>query len=143
MNSNREILAAVLVKWAEPLIGALASSKLSSIPFLSNIEAKTRATGWVTAEWSIGAEIAPFIGGVASAVAQPLLNQYLSGVPDDAIPAMAHSVVDTALKKGELSLLEGSIVFDKEDLNGLKRLLNANLPSPKVKPIKLKEDETC
>ena len=139
--TNREILSAVITTWAEPLIGMLANGKLSQIPVLANIESKVRSTGWVSGNWNIGAELAPFMSGLVNTLVQPLLSQYLSSIPDDAIPNMAHSIVDTALEKGELSLLEGNITFDKDDLQCLKRLLNANLPSTKIKPIKLKEDE--
>lgn len=40
--------------------------------------------------------------------------------------------------------MEGAVVFTKDDLLRLKRLLNANLPVSNVEQIKLKEeDESC
>lgn len=138
MNSN--ILAAIIIKWLEPYMETIAGSKLSSLPFFSNIEAKVRSTGWVSGNWSIMSELSPFAGSILNSLVDPILARYISQVPDEAIPAMAHNVVDTALKKGELSLLEGCITFDKGDLMQLKKLLNANLPCKKVEPIKLKEE---
>ena len=142
--SNREILAAVLVKWAEPLLSTLAGSTLINIPAISSLENKIRSTGWVSPQWSIGSELSPFVGSVVTAVAAPMLSQYLSNVPDEAIPAMAHGIVDKAIANGELSILEGNVRFDKDDLLKLKRLLNANLRPQVNEPINLnEEDEQC
>lgn len=141
--SNREILAAILVKWAEPLLSTLAGSTLINIPAISSLENKIRSTGWVSTQWSIGSELSPFVGSVVTAVAAPMLSQYLSNVPDEAIPAMAHGIVDKAIANGELSILEGNVRFDKDDLLKLKRLLNANLRPQVNEPINLQEDEQC
>ena len=126
--SNRQILAAVLNKWAQPAIQQLAASKLSNLPMVANIEEKLRATGWVSRMWRLGDELSPLMGGISSSLVEPLLNQYLQRVPDEAIPMLAHSVVDDALKHGGLSLLEGAIELEKEDLEELKKLLRYNLP---------------
>ncbi len=116
---------------------------MSSIPGIANIETKIRSTGWVTPQWSLGAELSPYMTGIASGLVAPLLNQYLSNVPDDAVPAVAHNVVDTALANGKMSLLDGNIAFDSQDLQRLKRLLNANLPKQIINTYQVKEDETC
>lgn len=58
----------------------------------------------------------------------PILNSYLSKMDDAQLPYMAHSIVDSALKNGELSLLEGTIEIEEADLKELKRLLNINMP---------------
>ena len=142
--SNVEILTAILVKWGEPFIADFASHKRSTIPFVGNIEAFVRNSGWVSGDWSVGAELSPFASGIASSLVAPLVGQYLSAIPDKAVPRMAHSIVDTAIEKGEWSLMEGAVVFTKDDLLRLKRLLNANLPVSDVEQIKLKEeDEIC
>lgn len=62
---------------------------------------------------------------------QPMLEGYLKKVPDAAIPEIAHGIVDKALEKGELSIFEGKITFDRGDLEELKKLLNYNLPLKK------------
>jgi hypothetical protein len=41
---------------------------------------------------------------------------------------MAHDIVDGAIKNGSLSLFEGKIEFEKDDLVELKTLLKYNLP---------------
>ena len=48
---------------------------------------------------------------------------------------MAHSIVDNALKNGELVLFEGMVVFEESDLRTLKRLLELNLPYDKSEEI--------
>ena len=78
--------------------------------------------------WSMGCEIAPLLGGVATQLVEPMLSQYLQGVPDSAIPSIAHQVVDNALNNGNLSLFEGNVVFERSDLEELKTLLRYNLP---------------
>ena len=106
MFSNAQKLAAVLNKWAQPAIQGLLGSRLGQLPFIANIDAKLRSTGWVS----------------------PMLARYLQGIPDSAIPELAHKVVDDAIKVGSLSLFEGKVEFEKDDLEELKMLLQYNLP---------------
>lgn len=126
--TNSQILAAVLNQWLQPVIQQLAGQCLSSIPLLGGIENKIRSTGWVRPNWSLAAELAPFIQEVSGTLLEPLINNYLSKIPDEAIPGMAHSLVDKAIANGEMSLFDGNIHFDKSDLEELKRLLTYNLP---------------
>lgn len=132
MYSNREILSAVLVKWAQPAIAEFVGGKMGAIPFVANIESKLRSTGWVSPMWSLGAEISPLIGNIATPIIEPMLAKYLEGIPDEAIPQMAHSIVENAIKQGGLSLFEGKVEFEKEDLEELLTLLRYNLPYQKV-----------
>lgn len=128
MWSNRQILAAVLNKWAQPAIQGLVGAKMSLLPFVANLEAKIKSTGWVSPMWTLGQEIAPMTHGIASALIEPMLNRYLEGVPDEAIPQLAHNIVNDAVKQGGLSLFEGNIEFELEDLEELQKLLRYNLP---------------
>lgn len=139
--SNREILSAVLVKWAQPAIQSLAGTKLMQLPMLANIEAKVRSTGWVSPMWKLGNEIAPLIGGISSRVIEPFISNYLQGVPDEAIPVVAHTIVENALKQGSISLLEDNVVFEREDLEELQRLLRYNLPIVEGKSYEVLERE--
>ena len=132
MYSNREILSAVLVKWAQPALQEFLGGKLGTLPGIANIESKLRSTGWVSPMWSLGAEIAPLVGNIAAPVIEPMLSKYLEGIPDEALPQMAHSLVENAIKQGGLSLFEGKIEFEKEDLEELLTLLRYNLPYKKV-----------
>ena len=143
MWSNRQILAAVLNKWLQPALSQMASSKLMRLPFLANIEAKIKSTGWVSPMWSMGNEVAPLLGGVTTQLIEPMISQYLQGIPDQAIPKMAHQLVENAMKQGQLSLFEGNVVFELCDLEELHKLLKYNLPIKEEEcyQVKLKEDE--
>lgn len=128
MFSNAQKLAAVLNKWAQPAIQGLLVSRLGQLPFIANIDAKLRSTGWVSPMWSLSKEIAPLMDGLSSSLVEPMLARYLQGIPDSAIPELAHKVVDDAIKVGSLSLFEGKVEFEKDDLEELKMLLQYNLP---------------
>lgn len=128
MFSNAQKLAAVLNKWAQPAIQGLIGSRLGKLPFIANIDAKIRSTGWVSPMWSLSKEIAPLMDGLSSSLVEPMLARYLQGVPDSAIPELAHKVVNDAIKNGSLSLFEGKVEFEKDDLEELKTLLQYNLP---------------
>ena len=143
MFSNRQILAAVLNKWLQPALQQMAGAKLMQLPFLANIEAKVKSTGWVSPMWSMANEVAPLLGGVTAQVVEPMINQYLQGIPDEAIPKMTHQLVENAIKQGQLSLFEGNVVFELCDLEELQKLLKYNLPIKEEEcyHVKLKEDE--
>lgn len=128
MISNRQILAAVLSKWAQPAIRQIAAAKCASIPFLAALNNKVRSTGWVSPQWRLEQEIAPMLDGLSAALVEPFILSQLGGLDDASIPQMAHGIVDEALKHGQLSLFEGNIVFEPDDLRELKTLLNYNLP---------------
>ena len=128
MFSNAQKLAAVLNKWAQPAIQGLLGSRLGQLPFIANIDAKLRSTGWVSPMWSLSKEIAPLMDGLSSSLVEPMLARYLQGIPDSAIPELAHKVVDDAIKVGSLSLFGGKVEFEKDDLEELKMLLQYNLP---------------
>ena len=141
MWSNRQILAAVLNKWLQPALSQMASTKLMQLPFLSNIEAKVKSTGWVSPMWSMANEVAPLLGGVTTQLVEPMISQYLQGVPDQAIPKMAHQLVENAMKQGQLSLFEGNVVFELCDLEELHKLLKYNLPITEEECYKVKTEE--
>jgi hypothetical protein len=128
MYTNAQILAAVLNKWAQPLIGAFIGGNIQSIPFVQGLQNKIRSMGWVSPNWSILSEISPLMESVTGSIIAPMLGQYLSRMNDEDIPKMAHSIVNEALKNKELSLFEGKVVFEEADLRNLKRLLELNLP---------------
>ena len=128
MYTNAEILSAVLVKWAQPAVQSLLSGRLSSLPMIAGIENKIKSTGWVSPMWSIAGEISPIMENLSTRIITPFIGNYLNRIPDEMIPMMAHEVVDSAIKNGSLSLFEGKIEFEKEDLEELKTLLKYNLP---------------
>ena len=128
MYTNRQILAAVLNKWMQPALAQLAGAKLMRLPFLAYIEAKIKSTGWVSPMWSMANEVTPLLGGVVTQVVEPIIADYLKGIPDQAIPKMAHTMVENAMKQGQLTLFEGNVVFELCDLEELHKLLKYNLP---------------
>ena len=139
--TNRQILAAVLNKWLQPALAQLAGAKLMRLPFLANIEAKIKSTGWVSPMWSMANEVTPLLGGVVSQVVEPIIADYLKGIPDQAIPKMAHQMVENAMKQGQLSLFEGNVVFELCDLEELHKLLKYNLPITEEECYKVKTEE--
>lgn len=127
-HSNYQVLSAVLAKWGQPLAEALVGGKLMQLPLLANIESKIKSTGWVSPMWSMSKEISPLLGSVSSKMLEPLIANYLKGVPDAMIPQLAHSIVDNAIANEGLTLFEGNIEIELEDLKELKKLLRYNLP---------------
>ena len=115
----------------QPLIGSFVTSKVGSIPFLGAAENWVKNLGIVSPNYSIVKDLMPIIGGASDVIIVPMLNKYLSMMDDASLPAMAHGIVDKAIENGELSLAEGSLIFEEADLKRLKRLLELNLPLPK------------
>lgn len=128
MYKNADILSAVLNKWAQPLVGTFINSHMQSMPFVQGIQNKVRSLGWVSPNWSLMGELSPLMESVTGNIVAPLISKYVSQVDDASIPKIAHNIVDNALKNGELSLFEGKVVFEEDDLKKLKRLLELNLP---------------
>lgn len=128
MYTNAQILSAVLTHWAQPFMGSLLAGKVGSVPALAMAENWIKTLGIVSANYSIVKDLMPIVGGASEMIIQPMLSNYLSMVGDDALPAMAHGIVDKAIESGELSLAEGFLTFEESDLKKLKRLLELNLP---------------
>ena len=141
MFSNRQILSAVISRWLQPAINDMASAKLMQLPFFANIDAKVRATGWVSPMWSMANEVAPLLGGVTTQLVEPMISQYLQGIPDEAIPKMAHQLVENAIRRGQLTLFEGNVVFELCDLEELQKLLKYNLPIKEEECYQVKTEE--
>lgn len=126
--SNAEILAAILNRFAQPIVMQFAGQRMASMPFVQMLENKVRSWGIVSQGWSLTHEIAPFIEPVTRQALTPILKNYLANVPDEAIPAMAHSLVDKGIEQGGISLMEGRLQLEKTDLEELKKLLDYNMP---------------
>lgn len=141
MYTNAQILSAVINKWAQPLIKTLLAGKVQSIGFLQNIEAKVKSTGWVSPNWSLMQDLSPIMEGITGSLITPMLSKYLSMVDDASIPKMAHDIVDEALKQGKLSIMEGKVELETEDLIELKNLLNYNLPMREEQTYKVITEE--
>ena len=139
--TNSQILSAVLATYIQPMVSQLSSSYMKNIPFLNMVENKVKSLGLTNPNWSLSTELAPFTEVLTSNMIEPMINKYLSNVPDDAIPNLAHSIVDKAIDNGELKVLDGYITFDSDDLKKLKDLLDWNLPLKEVEKYKVKMSE--
>ena len=126
--TNAQILAAVLTKWGQPAIEQLTSGRLDNLPWMQAITNKVRSTGWVSQSWSLGRELAPMMGSMTEAIVTPMIERYLSSMPDGSIPVIAHKFVDAAIENDGLTLFDGNVTFDKDDLTELKHYLEWNLP---------------
>lgn len=135
MYTNAQILAAVLNKWAQPLVKSLIGSYVGTLPVLQMVENKVRSMGWVSPKWSLMGELSPLMEAVTGNAFAPFVAKYLATFDDASLPAMAHNIVDDAIKRGDLVLLEGKVTFEKADLEELKRLLTLNLPYDKDEDI--------
>jgi hypothetical protein len=138
---NHQILAAVLNKWAQPLVGEFVNRGVQNLPVLQALQNKVRTMGWTSPQWTLASELGGVMEGITGSLVVPMLNRYLSQLDDESLPQMAHQIVDQAMKQGHLTLFEGNIIFDEADLKHLKRLLELNLPLDESTIYKVKEDE--
>ena len=135
MYSNAQILAAVVNHWAQPIVKSFVGGYIGNFPAVQMVENKIRSMGWVSPKWSIVGELSPLMESLTGNMMTPFISKYLSTFDDATLPAMAHNIVDDAIKNGGLTLFEGKVVFEKSDLEELKRLLTLNLPYDKNEDI--------
>ena len=128
MATNAQILSAVINKWVQPLLGTFLNANIQSIPIIQGLQNKVRSTGWVSPNWSLIAELSPIMESITGNIVAPMINKYISQIDDASLPKIAHEIVDNALKNGELALFEGKVIFERADIEHLKRLLDLNLP---------------
>lgn len=126
--TNSQILSAVLATFLQPLVVQVSDNYMKNLPFVNAIENKVKHWGIASPNWSLASELSPFTEVLSSNMIEPFINKYLSNIPDESIPKLAHSIVDKAMKDGELKILDGYITLDGNDLNKLKNLLNWNMP---------------
>lgn len=125
---NSQILAAVVSEWARPAISQIATGKLMHLPMLQSIQATIASLGLVSGEYALQKDIEPLIQPVVNSLVTPILAKYFGQIPEESIPQMAHDIVEKVRYNGPLSVLEGMVTFDEEDLDELADLLQKNLP---------------
>lgn len=125
---NSQILAAVVSEWARPAISQIAAGNLMRLPVLQSLQATIGGMGLVSGSYSLQADMEPMIQPVVNALVTPMLTKYFGNIPEESIPQMAHDVVNSLRYKGPLSVLEGLVTFEEEDLDELADLLQKNLP---------------
>lgn len=126
--SNSQILAAVVSEWARPAISQIAASNAMHLPMLQSLQASIGALGLVSGEYNLQKDIEPLIHPVVNSLITPMLARYFGQIPEESIPQMAHDIIEKVRYNGPLSILEGMITFDEEDLDELADLLQKNLP---------------
>lgn len=128
MWTNAQKLSAVLTEWMRPAVSQIAAHKIMDLSAMKSLQAVIGGSGLVSGDYSLQADIQPMIEPVVNALVQPMLHKYISNVPDESIPQMAHSIVDSLKQKGSVTILDGLVTFEHNDLCELSDLLDFNLP---------------
>lgn len=130
--SNSQILAAVVSEWARPAISQIAAGNIMRLPMLQSLQATIGSLGLVSGAYNLQKDIEPLIQPVVNSLITPLLSRYFGQIPEESIPQMAHDIVEKVRYNGPLSILEGVVTFEEEDLDELAELLQKNLPVESV-----------
>lgn len=125
---NSQILAAVVSEWARPAISQIAAGNLMRLPMLQSLQATIGSLGIVSGSYALQRDIEPLIQPIVNSLITPMLARYFGQIPEESIPQMAHDIVEKMRENGSLSVLEGMVTFDEEDLAELADLLDKNLP---------------
>lgn len=126
--TNSQILASVLNYFAQPIIKDFVGQKIVQTGGYQMVENTIKKWLPVSPNYSLMNDISFAIHGASDKAIVPILNKYLSSIPDDIIPSMAHSIVDSALASGKYEFVDGKLEFTREDILNLKALLDDNLP---------------
>ena len=126
--SNSQILAAVVSEWARPAISQIAAGNLMRLPMLQSLQATISSLGIVSGNYALQKDIEPLIQPIVNSLITPMLARYFGQIPEESIPQMAHDIVEKMRGNGPVSVLEGMVTFDEEDITELSDLLDKNLP---------------
>ena len=125
---NSQILAAVVSEWARPAISQIAAGNLMRLPMLQSLQATISSLGIVSGSYALQKDIEPLIQPIVNSLITPMLARYFGQIPEESIPQMAHDIVERMRNNGPVSVLEGMVTFDEEDITELSDLLDKNLP---------------
>ena len=125
---NSQILAAVVSEWARPAISQIAAGNLMRLPMLQSLQATISSLGIVSSSYALQKDIEPLIQPIVNSLITPMLARYFGQIPEESIPQMAHDIVEKMRNNGPVSVLEGMVTFDEEDITELSDLLDKNLP---------------
>ena len=129
---NSQILAAVVSEWARPAISQIAAGNLMRLPMLQSMQATISSLGIVSGSYALQKDIEPLIQPIVNSLITPMLARYFGQIPEESIPQMAHDIVEKMRNNGPVSVLEGMVTFDEEDIAELSDLLDKNLPVGKT-----------
>ena len=125
---NSQILAAVVSEWARPAISQIAAGNLMRLPMLQSLQATISSLGIVSGSYALQKDIEPLIQPIINSLITRMLARYFGQIPEESIPQMAHDIVEKMRNNGPVSVLEGMVTFDEEDITELSDLLDKNLP---------------
>ena len=125
---NSQILAAVVSEWARPAISQIAAGNLMCLPMLQSLQATISSLGIVSGNYALQKDIEPLIQPIVNSLITPMLARYFGQIPEESIPQMAHDIVEKMRGNGPVSVLEGMVTFEEEDITELSDLLDKNLP---------------
>ena len=125
---NSQILAAVVSEWARPAISQIAAGNLMRLPMLQSLQATISSLGIVSGSYALQKDIEPLIQPIVNSLITSMLARYFGQIPEESIPQMAHDIVEKMRNNGPVSVLEGMVTFDEEDITELSDLLDKNLP---------------
>lgn len=135
---NSQILAAVVSEWARPAISQIAAGNLMRLPMLQSLQATIGSLGIVNGNYALQKDIEPLIQPIINSLITPMLARYFGQIPEESIPQMAHDIVEKMRTNGSMSILEGMVTFEEEDLAELADLLDKNLPIGQTRDYQVK-----
>lgn len=135
---NSQILAAVVSEWARPAISQIAAGNLMRLPMLQSLQATIGSLGIVNGNYALQKDIEPLIQPIINSLITPMLARYFGQIPEESIPQMAHDIVGKMRTNGSMSILEGMVTFEEEDLAELADLLDKNLPIGQTRDYQVK-----
>lgn len=135
---NSQILAAVVSEWARPAISQIAAGNLMRLSMLQSLQATIGSLGIVSGNYALQKDIEPLIQPIINSLITPMLARYFGQIPEESIPQMAHDIVEKMRTNGSMSILEGMVTFEEEDLAELADLLDKNLPIGQTRDYQVK-----
>lgn len=139
MFTNAQIITKIILKFMEPIYPAILSNWMANASWINTAENVLKRIGIVAPNYSMAQELSTGLGSIGGeAIIRPLLESYISKIPDDTIPAIFHALANKGIAAGHAELLGGYIKLDKNDLKEFKNYLDYNLPIKKSEEYVLK-----
>lgn len=130
---NSEILTAVLVKWAKPMVDNIIADRLGKLEQVQVANEWVKKYFPVAANYSIVNDLSFLAVPATELIIEPRIRNVIEklGVADADIPEyvskLVASAIDEAGTKGSISLFD-TIEIEKGDLERLRDILERNLP---------------
>lgn len=133
--TNSEILTAVLVHWAKPLVDTIVGSRLGKLEPVAAANEWVKKYFPVAKSYSIVNDLSFLLVPASEMVVGNFVRNGIAklGIADADIPEYASKLVASMIEKAEKDgcvSLFNTIELEKSDLDGLRSLLERNLPVP-------------